>query len=598
MDTIAVLDFGGQYAHLIANRIRRLSVYSEIFDSEVSADRLRHARGIILSGGPSGVYEKEAPKYDAGIFGLGVPVLGICYGHQLIAKHFGGTVVLGNNKEYGVTRLKILSRQGLFKGLGAEETVWMSHGDEVTSLPKDFQAIASSGQGSNAAIANRAGKIFGIQFHAEVTHTEHGMKILDNFLDICGCSRDWKIGDVAAELTGMIKDKVAGRKVFLLVSGGVDSTVAFALLNKALGKSQVYGLHIDTGLMRKNESSEIHQALLRLGFDNLKVVNAGSIFLERLADVVDPELKRHIIGQTFIDVLNETIGKFRIDSDNWMIAQGTIYPDTIETGRTRHSAVIKTHHNRVPVIDELIGQGKLIERLEQFYKDEVRALGERLGLPHELVWRHPFPGPGLAVRIICEETASLPENLTDIKSELSGMLPERMTAEILPVQSVGVQGDSRTYRNPVALSGPLDWKKLEEVSSAITNKIREINRVVYTLSPERIKSVEFLGGTLTGQRISLLQELDSIANEVIRKHGLYEKIWMMPVVLVPVSVDGSSRESVVLRPVYSREAMTARFVDLPEKVCRELAAALTKPGYVSGVFIDVTHKPPATIEWE
>jgi GMP synthase (glutamine-hydrolysing) len=469
MDKIVVLDFGGQYAHLIANRIRRLNVYSEIKDGTTPAKELKKYKGIILSGGPASVSAEDALLVDKKVFELGVPVLGICYGHQLINHVLGGEVGKGETREYGPATVEIKEEVDIFKGVKGEINVWMSHFDEIKELAEGFRGIASSKMCPYTAIINEEKNIYGVQFHPEVTHTPQGMTILDNFINVCGAKREWSLEKFIENEIKSIKKFVQEKKVFMLVSGGVDSTVAFALLEKALGKDKVYGLLVDTGLMRYKEVDEIKKALSEIGFNNLHVQNASKEFLSALEKVAQPEEKRMIIGDTFLDIKDKVAEDLGLNTDEWIMGQGTIYPDTIETGGTKHAHTIKTHHNRVDKIQQLIKEGKVLEPLKELYKDEVRIVGEKLGLPKELVWRKPFPGPGLGVRILCsgkeEIIADKRELEEDIKKEADYLEPR-----VLPIKSVGVQGDERTYRHAVALYGNFqNWGVLDQVSTHVVN---------------------------------------------------------------------------------------------------------------------------------
>jgi len=594
---IIVLDFGAQYAHLIARRIRELHVYSEIKDPTASIEELKKAKGIILSGGPSSVYEKNAPAFNKKIFQLEIPILGLCYGHQLMAQETGGKVKPGKVKEFGTAKLEIKKFDKLFEGLRERENVWMSHGDSVAVLPPGFESIASTEDCPIAAMGNFEKNFFGLQFHPEVTHTVNGMKILSNFVfKICNCKADWTIKNYLEKEIAEIKEKVGGKNVFMLASGGVDSTVALALLNKALPAKRVYAMHVDTGFMRKDEAKLVEKTLRNLKLSELHVVNASKEFFSALKGVIEPEKKRKIIGNLFIEIQNHELKQLKLDPDTWLLGQGTIYPDTIETAGTKHAAKIKTHHNRVESIKQMIEEGKVIEPLAQLYKDEVRELGELLGLPKELVWRHPFPGPGLAIRALCSNgKEKIPQKLGEKANEIAQKY--LLKATVLPIKSVGVQGDARTYRHPAVLEGELDWKELEKASTETTNKLKEINRCVFALQPEKIKSVKIIKADLNQKRIALLQEADAIVMDAVQKHGLEKAIWQFPTILLPIEVNGTGKESIVLRPVESREAMTARFYKMDEKILKEIVNKLMKLE-IGAVFYDVTHKPPGTIEWE
>lgn len=601
MDKIAVLDFGGQYAHLIANRVRRLGVYSEIFDGETPAEKLRGYKGIIFSGGPQSVYEHDSVKCDRKILELGVPILGICYGHQLLAYIQGAKVEPAHVREFGLTEMNVVKAEGVFKGLAQKETVWMSHGDSVKELPPGYEVIGET-PGENAAIANFSKNFYGFQFHVEVIHTVHGMQILKNFLDICGVDFDWKIDDFISQEIDAIRKKVGDHKVFLMVSGGVDSTVAFALLEKALGPDRVYGLFVDTGFLRMNEREQVEKALKKIGFANLHVRDESKRFFAALEGKYDPEAKRKIIGDLFLEVQQDTVDELGLNPEEWLLGQGTIYPDTIETGGTKHAAKIKTHHNRVPQIEALMKQGKIIEPLAQLYKDEVREVGEKLGLPEAMVWRHPFPGPGLAVRCLCAHEEKYPDHHTTVEKKIDELLkPCQLTSKILPIQSVGVQGDYRTYRHPLALMGAADtcdFTKLDQLATRLINEFKEINRVILAVAPNKIETLKVQKEYLTPERIRLLQQADAKVSEFLTTHGLQKQIWQFPTVLLPLSVNRESGESVVLRPVSSEEAMTASFYRMDKNLLRTLAARIYEIPGVTAVFYDVTNKPPGTIEWE
>jgi len=599
---IAVLDFGGQYAHLIANRIRRLGVYSEILPPDAPVEELALARGLIFSGGPSSVYDDERPPFNSEIFELGVPLLGLCYGHHLMAQQTGGTVARGSVKEYGTADLLVRRREGPLRGAAEREQVWMSHGDQIVQLPPGFEVLASTEDCPVAAMGDRVRHYYGLQFHPEVTHTPNGMAMLESFVDLCDVAREWDVGDYIDGIRTELIERVGDDRVLLLVSGGVDSTVCFALLNSALGAERVHGIHIDNGLMRKNESAEVERVFAEQGYHNLECVDASERFLSALAGETDPEIKRQIIGRTFVEVAGEHLDEFDLDR-GWLLAQGTIYPDTIETGGTRHAATIKTHHNRVEEIEVLLAQGKVVEPLAHLYKDEVREAGLALGLPDALVWRHPFPGPGLGVRLLCHDGAPLPadeaERLASAQTRAEVLAAENgYRAAVLPLRSVGVQGDFRTYAHPAALSGgEREWRLLEETSTRITNAVEEVNRIVYTLSAADPADLDLVAATVTRERLDVLREVDAIAMEILRTAGLERSAWQLITVLLPLIGPGGG-ESVVLRPVMSQEAMTARFADLPWEVVEEMTAAITALDGVSTLFYDITHKPPSTIEWE
>jgi GMP synthase (glutamine-hydrolysing) len=604
-DKIVVLDFGGQYAHLIANRVRRLGVYSEILDPEIKADKLKGYKGIILSGSPMSVYAEKAPHCDKKIFDLGIPILGICYGHQLMQYMLGGKVVSGTTKEYGLADLMLIQPVGIFGGLKQKSRVWMSHGDTVSEKAPGFVEAGKTADCANSALFNLDKHFYGVQFHPEVTHSEEGMKMLDNFLNICEVKRDWSIDEFIKEETDSIKKKIGKKKVFLLASGGVDSSVAFALLEKALGPDRVYGLLVDTGLMRYKEAEMVKKYLNDAGFMNLHVADKSKEFLSALKGVTDPEAKRKVIGDLFWKVKEDTAEELKLNPNDWIMGQGTIYPDTIETGGTKHADKIKTHHNRVDLVQKMIQEGKVIEPLAQLYKDEVRDLGEKLGLPHAMVWRQPFPGPGLGVRIICkspEQVASvrdfsiLSQNIEIYLKSNVGLSDAK--AIVLPVKSVGVQGDERTYRHPVAIfTKNRNWDELEHASTAITNRFSEVNRVILTLGGGYSDKFFLKVCDLSADRVGLLQKVDNLVTETMSAAKETFGIWQFPVVLAPVgSSDG--KESIVLRPIVSTEAMTASFARIDWDLLDKMAKSILEDKKLSHVFYDLTHKPPGTIEWE
>ena len=594
--TIAVLDFGGQYAHLIANRVRRLGVYSEIRHNDTPAQALRSYQGIILSGGPSSVLDDGSPGVDPAIFDLPVPILGLCYGHQLMARMLDGVVKKGTVREYGLARLNITKPDPIFATLEPQQQIWMSHGDYVSRPPQGFDAIGATDDCAVAAMVHTGRRLYGFQFHPEVNDTPRGMDILNNFIDICGCRRWWNTDRFVDEISAEIKQKCGNRKVFLLVSGGVDSTVAFALLNKVLGPDRVQGLHIDNGLMRKNESGNIMEYLKAHGFNNLVIDDASDDFLRALSGLSDPEKKRQIIGDMFLQIKTRAQNALGLNADEWLLAQGTIYPDTIESAGTRHADKIKTHHNRVDIVLELLEKGLLVEPLAQLYKDEVRQVGERLGLPHSLVWRHPFPGPGLGVRVLCSDGVSEMVNPDAVDAVARMTRSFGYQGRILPLRSVGVQGDSRTYAHPALVDGVRDWAQLEELSTALTNKVAAVNRVVVALH-QSSSEYRLVPAYVTRDRLDKLREVDHIVTEALVRSGEYDGIAQMPVVLLPI-VNESGGECVVLRPLVTHDFMTARFKPLRNETLDAIVAQARTVKGIGDVFFDLTHKPPGTIEWE
>lgn len=607
-DAIAVIDFGGQYAHLIANKVRRIGVLAEICQPEDPIEVFRRYRGIIISGSPSLASQGEDSDYTRAIFDLDIPIIGFCFGHQQIALHYGGEVIHGG-REWGKAQLRIVGDSPIFKGLGPVEQVFMSHYDSVTSVGPDFEEVGYSEgvDGVNghrfAAIASEKHKRYGFQYHPEVDDTLNGKAMLSNFvIDICGCAPDWSMEGFLDEEIARIREQVGDGSVFLLASGGVDSTVAAAILGRALGPERLLLLHIDNGLMRKDESRRVVEAFDAMGLGGqLHFVDASDVFLDALAGVIEPERKRAIIGNTFIEVFNAEAQRLGIEGH--LLGQGTIYPDTVETGGTKRAHTIKTHHNRVPIIEELIAAGRVVEPLADLYKVEVRELGEQLGVPHDLVWRHPFPGPGLGVRCLCSDGTADDEGLAAIAEQLDDAAKRfGLRAQALPIRSVGVKADLRAYEHPVLLHGEVDWDRLIEATSFITADIPGLNRCVWNLGPQMPSAVRLVAGTMTRERLDVLREADQLVMEALRHHNLYSTVWQCPTVLVPIEfVDGGGQiggELIVVRPVHSARAMTASAVQFPSALLDELRERILALEGVSGLALDVTSKPPGTIEWE
>jgi len=605
---IAIIDFGSQYTHLITRRIRQLGVLANIYSPDVNVKDLKGIKGLILSGGPKSVHDRTAVKYNKKLFNLGVPILGLCYGHQLIAQHLGGQVLPGKTKEYGFASLSLVNQSRLIKGLEQKSRIWMSHGDSVFILPKGFTAIGKTIDCPVAAMSNEKEKIYGLQFHPEVAHTNEGMKILKNFVfKICYCQKDWSLEKYWQEIVREVKKTVGKRNVFLLVSGGVDSTVCFALLEKILGEPRVFGLHIDNGFMRLDESEQVKTALAEAGFNDLLVVDASDQFLQAVDGLVDPEKKRLAIGETFLRVKDEVMNLEKMNPKDWVLGQGTIYPDTIETGGTKNADKIKTHHNRVEAVLKLMRLGALIEPLAGLYKDEVRLIGEKLGIPASLLNRHPFPGPGLAIRVLCNNGQASEANKIG-KISLQQDLPagrqvrkivgSRLKTTILPLKSVGVQGDNRTYRHPALIQGQVSWQKLHDLSVRITNEVHEVNRVVYLVSPKKIdfKKLKIKKAYLTKERLDLLCRVDDSVNKEVRRYKIDKETWQFPIVLAPLGLNKG--ETIILRPIQSQEAMTVNFYQMNQSILNNLAKKILKISGIDLVLYDVTNKPPGTIEWE
>ena len=510
IDTILVLDFGSQYTQLIARRIRESNVYSEILPWDIDESKIidLNPKGIILSGGPNSVTESYTPRLPQCVFELGIPILGICYGMQTLAEQMGGHVISSDQKEFGHSELTIVKDSVLFKNLKKQINVWMSHGDQVQDIPDEFDLIAATETAPISAMEHINLPIYAIQFHPEVTHTEDGKTILDNFIfEICGASSEWVMGDLITQRIQEIKEKVQTNKVLLGLSGGVDSSVTAALLHKAIGK-KLTCVFVDNGLLRKGEANEVMQTFK--DNMNLNVIKSDSkeVFLRHLKNVDDPEQKRKIIGRTFIDVFDAEAIKLK---DIKYLAQGTIYPDVIESSgsESKEARVIKSHHNVGGLPEEM--KLELIEPLRDLFKDEVRKMGIELGISKEMIERHPFPGPGLGVRIIGEITKDKTEILQEadhifieelIKAKLYDKVSQAF-AVLLPVKSVGVVGDERRYADVIGLRAVetvdfmtarwahLPYDFLEHVSNRIVNEIQDVSRVVYDISSKPPATIEW-----------------------------------------------------------------------------------------------------------
>jgi GMP synthase (glutamine-hydrolysing) len=512
-ETIAVVDFGGQYTHLIARRVRENHVYSEIVGPKVTPEQLRSidARGIILSGGPASVYAEGAPSCDAGILEMGLPVLGICYGMQIICKLAGGDVRPSASREYGRVRLSITRPEGLLANLPAETSAWMSHGDVVMEAGPGFESLAATQNCPVAAVKHRERPLYGVQFHPEVTHTPGGALLIRNFVyDVCGCRGEWRVGNVIDQSIADVRRQVGeSARVICGLSGGVDSSVAAALVHRAIGERLIC-IYVDNGLMRNNETELVESTFHGHFGMQLRIARAQERFLTALSGVTDPQEKRRIIGHVFIDVFKEEASRI---GEARFLAQGTIYPDVIESGHgmSGHAAMIKTHHNVGGLPAEL--GFELVEPLRFLFKDEVRQVGEALGLPDDMVWRHPFPGPGLAVRIVGEVT---PPRLEILRTADEILLEEiraagwyhkiaQAFAVLAPVETVGVMGDGRSYegQNLIIIRAvetsdfmTADWVHIDHevlatISNRIINEAPNVNRVAYDISSKPPSTIEW-----------------------------------------------------------------------------------------------------------
>ena len=618
-EKIAIIDCGAQYAKVIDRRVRELAVESDILPWETPAGALQGYRGIIISGGPESVYAPGAPACDSAMLTLGVPVLGICYGMQWLNQTLGGRVAGGAIKEYGETVIDILKADSLLlQGLSPREQVLMSHGDSVASLATGFEMTAGSGT-IMAAIEDKKRRFYGVQFHPEVDLTLNGRQLFKNFLyDICGLSGTYTMENRIQKMIAEIRQTAGKNNVLVLVSGGVDSTVTAALLLKALDPEKVFAVHIDSGFMRAGETDEVVDSLRVLGLKNFRVVRAAEEFLNGvtvrgdrtigpLRQTVDPEEKRHIIGDMFMKIVDRETKALGLDPEHTILAQGTLRPDLIESASTlvtQKAHTIKTHHNDSPLVRQLRDKGRVIETNKDWHKDEVRQVGIEVGLPETLVWRQPFPGPGLATRIICARTPYTSDDFEQAAAQTAVTAAQYgFSGGLLPIRTVGVQGDGRSYGYLAALAGASDWDKLRETASQITKVVHQVNRVVYCLGRDQVPPIRTIVPTLLEPEVvEVLRSADDLIKRILQSYQVYRQISQVIVTMFPVDLAGNGGRSIALRPFMTADYMTGRPAafpdDIPWECVQEIVRRLQKLPGISGVVYDLTSKPPATMEWE
>lgn len=618
---VAILDAGAQYGKLIDRRVRELAVESVLLPMDTAKQKLEQYGAIIISGGPQSVYGPDAPDYDSKLFTLATPILGICYGMQLLNYCLGGTVEKKSRREDGPCTVTLENDSLLFKGLTHEQQVLMTHGDSVDQVAKQLQVTARS-SGLVAAVQHQAKPFYGVQFHPEVDLTVSGKQILSNFLfEIAGLEANYTMQDRKQKAIDYIRQKVGNSHALVLVSGGVDSTVSAALTKQALGAEKVFALHIDTGLMRHNESQQVERALHGVGLD-LKVIDATEDFLQAttiidgqktqaLNQTTDPEVKRKIIGDTFIKVAQREIEALDIPADDVYLVQGSLRPDLIESAShlaSEQAAVIKTHHNDTNLVRRLRAEGKVVEPLADYHKDEVRQLAQMLGLPAQLVWRHPFPGPGLAIRLLAAEEAYISSEYDQINQQLQKLAHDQYQVSLLPVRTVGVQGDGRTYSHLAGISGPADWPELFAMAREIPKQVHQVNRVVYIfgepLEPSFKKSIQQITLTkINPKTLAQLRQADAIVTEVLTSYDLLRKVSQVPVILFPANFGQAGQRSIGIRTIITNDFMTGLAAqpgqDVPEQavltMVKRIKAEMTG---IARVVYDLTSKPPGTTEWE
>lgn len=609
-EKIVVLDFGGQYTQLIAKIIRQCNVFSEIKPHDYSSEDIigDDPKGIILSGGPDSVYSEGAPQIDREILELGIPVLGICYGMQLVNYILGGGMIRGSDaiKEYGESSVMIDNRHKLYSGLNDKIVAWMSHGDSVDgeNLADGFNVIGKT-VNHVASITNDKKNIYGVQFHPEVTHTPDGKEIISNFVHgICGCGNDWTMGNYIEQCRKYIQKTVGSNDVINFVSGGVDSSFVAVVLSRTEGIGKVYNVYIGA-LMRKNENKEVVESLKGAGVKNLIFKECEDRFIEAVSSMSDPEQKRKAIGNLFGKVMQEVCEELKLDPEKAFLGQGTLYTDQIESGKGvgNKADKIKSHHNvGCPFIEEMKSNGRLVEPNSMIFKDEVRKAAKEIGLPASIYERQPFPGPGIGIRVVDADPEA---DLYGVNSKVDGIArQEGLTGGVVPVRTVGVQGDGRTYSYLAVLRGKRDWEKIRKAAKRIPQEVREVNRIVYDLGEED-KEVDFKSIVKTGvsrETVDLLKDVDLEGRKIIDDcgpRGISQTIF----VLFGSDMNHTGKRSVALRAVSTDDFMTVRPVEIGDGhlswECLDRIHDSLVEKYDVGAFVyDVTDKPPATTCWE
>lgn len=616
-NTVAILDAGAQYGKLIDRMVRGLGVRSEVLPLNTPRETLQHYDAIIITGGPESVYGEGAPRYDAAIFETGKATLGICYGMQLMNYVHGGEVKKLALRQDGQLSLQITADSLLFTGLDSNQDVLMTHGDSIAKVAEDFHSIATS-EDIIAAIHNPEKHLYGVQFHPEVSLTPGGRDMMHNFLfSIAGLRADFTMDDREQAAIDYIREAVGDNELLVLASGGVDSTVTAALAAKALKPEKIHAIHIDSGFMRLNESHLVAKELGAQGID-VHVVRAADDFFDGsttingetigpLHETTDPEHKRAIIGDTFISVSEKAIKELGLDSKKTYLAQGTLRPDLIESAShlaSGNAQTIKTHHNDTQAVRELREAGRVVEPLKELHKDEVREMAMRLGLSEKLAWRQPFPGPGLAIRLLAAREPAIDGHYDKTNAQLADQhSDENILATLLPVRTVGVQGDGRSYGYLVALSGEEDWATLIERAKKIPQTIHNVNRVVYVFGEKVSGPIKEITPTLPEPiAVEQLRKADAKISEILSKYNLHRTISQVPVVSFPVGFGQPEARSIGIRTILTPDFMTGAIAvpgkEMPLDALHEMVDAALSVEGIARVAYDLTAKPPATTEWE